>query len=345
MVLDCVEDNWDGRLQHHVFTADDGPLASRARGMGIACRTFPLNKKRYIAPAMVLIAKYAKEVDADLIVARGQYAAFASAIASLISGRRFLYVAAYPSFYADYDFRRRIRNKTVEWVSCRAASRVIVLSQSDRYSYLDRNLTSDEKIMVIPNSVRVSPPRPHSNNAPLKVGFLGRLVHWKGVDVLLQAAGLLLEEGNDLEILVAGEGPELVRLTDLARSLKIESRVNFVGPQQDPLNFLRQLDIAVVPSVVEPFGIVTVEAMSVGVPVVASNVGGPGEILAEPGSGILVPPGQPVALAAAISMLMSDDDLRRQMGEAGRVVACETYGPELFRERYRAAYLAAMNAI
>ncbi|MDQ3435062.1 MAG: glycosyltransferase [Actinomycetota bacterium] len=149
---------------------------------------------------------------------------------------------------------------------------------------------------------------------PLVVA-LGRLVHYKGVDQLIAAASSL-----DASVVIAGGGPLEGHLRDLARS---EPRVHLLGsvPEADLPLLLAAADLFVLPSVnrAESFGIATIEAQAMGVPAVVTDVGtGTVEAIAPGETGVVVPAGDPMALAGAISALLTDPDRRRTMGEAAR---------------------------
>ena len=113
---------------------------------------------------------------------------------------------------------------------------------------------------------------------PVVLGALGRLHVNKGLDLLLDAVARLLAEGRDMRLIVAGDGPEEGALRRQARRLGLEDRVSFAGWSQAPA-FFAGVDVFVSAARVEPFGLVVVEAMAAGRPVVSTNVDGPARIL------------------------------------------------------------------
>jgi len=134
---------------------------------------------------------------------------------------------------------------------------------------------------------------------------------------------------------------ELVRL---ARSLNLESRVVFEGFVSDPYSFFTCCDLALHTSVMpEPFGQVIVEALAVGRPVVASDAGGPREILAGHAGGVLVPPGDPSALATATLELLADDARRGALAERA-VERAQQYTLEESAKRTRAVLEAVVDS-
>lgn len=157
---------------------------------------------------------------------------------------------------------------------------------------------------------------------PARFIYLGRLVDWKAVDLLIKAfARVSCQTDTVLEII--GDGNMRAELEDLAGSLGIKSRVEFVGwkPQAEASERLRNADVFVLPSLYECGGAVVMEAMAVGLPVIATHWGGPADYVDET-CGVLVEPASELALiegiAQAMIRLAQSPDLRRQMGDAGR---------------------------
>jgi glycosyltransferase involved in cell wall biosynthesis len=152
------------------------------------------------------------------------------------------------------------------------------------------------------------------------VAIFGRLSRWKGQDVLIRAAALL----PDVTVWIVGDAlfteddrTYAAELRKMAESL--DHRIRFLGFRSDVAALMAAADIIVHCSVSpEPFGRVLVEGMLAGKPVVAADAGGPKEIVDDGTTGLLVPAGDPQALAAAIGRLVASPDLREQMGREGR---------------------------
>ena len=166
------------------------------------------------------------------------------------------------------------------------------------------------------------------NGNPL-VGIVGRLEAWKGQDVFLRAAGRIAASNRTTEFAVIGgvtpgkDEEYLPRLMALAEELRLDGRVHFVGHATDVFPWFDALDVCVHATHGEPFGLVLVEAMALGKPVVATALGGPIEIVEEDVSGLLVPPGDDEALAEAICRLLSDTALTARLARGGRQRALE----------------------
>jgi glycosyltransferase involved in cell wall biosynthesis len=181
-------------------------------------------------------------------------------------------------------------------------------------------------------------PLPPARSGPRLVVLVGRLAPRKGTDVALEAAGLLRAEGRDVELELCGSvfpGYEWFEEQLRARSaeLGIAGHVRFAGYTSPTWPALARADVVLVPSRAEPFGNAAVEAQLAGRPVVVSAAQGLTEIVTDGETGLLVPPGDAPALAAAVAALLDDPARARALAEAGRASAERQFTPA----RYRAA--------
>jgi glycosyltransferase involved in cell wall biosynthesis len=206
----------------------------------------------------------------------------------------------------------------------RASDRVTAIS---RYTAgLLRRLVPDATVQVIPIGAAVEPPSPEpgaGNGGPLELLYVGRLTRRKGVQVLLDA---LAAAPSGAVLHVVGEGPERPNLELRAAELGVAARVRLHGfvSRDELVRRYRACDALVLPSLsgvqgdVEGLGIPAIEALGFGKPVIASRVGGIGEIVDDGATGILVPPGDAPAIARAIAALDADRALAEAMGKRGR---------------------------
>jgi len=184
-----------------------------------------------------------------------------------------------------------------------------------------------ERRAVISNPVEVDVGAAHAENgrapeSPIPGRFavaMGRLDRAKGFDLLLAAFARLRERFPDWHLALLGDGPEHAALVAQAEALGLGQRVVFLGARRDPFAILARADLFVLPSRLEGFGNVLVEAMACGLPVVSFDCpSGPAQIVAHRESGLLVPAEDVPALAEAMATLMSDADERARMGRAAR---------------------------
>jgi colanic acid/amylovoran biosynthesis glycosyltransferase len=153
-----------------------------------------------------------------------------------------------------------------------------------------------------------------------KILFVGRLASVKGLPHLLKAIARVRGNFSDVELTIAGDGPDRALLEAMANSLKLGSAVRFLGYQSQAQvrELLSQTDLFAMSSFAEGVPVVLMEAMAAGVAVVATNVAGIPELVEEGVSGYLVSPGDEIALAEKISVLLADENLRSRFGQAGR---------------------------
>ena len=177
---------------------------------------------------------------------------------------------------------------------------------------------------IVPNGIDVRRfqtlrPRPAHMAADRRwVVYVGRLEPRKGVDVLIYAMHRVQKRAPEAALLIVGDGPERERLKGLARATGIS--VTFAGalPDDDLVACLQAADIVCSPALGgESFGIVLLEAMASGKPIVASRIDGYAELIGDADCARLVPPGDDGALAAALAILVANDDLRRRLGACG----------------------------
>jgi len=191
-----------------------------------------------------------------------------------------------------------------------------------------------------------APQRP--NSSP-RIGIVGRIAPWKGQDVFLEAAARLRHAGCAAHFCVVGAplfGEEQWerQLREQAVSLGLDGHVEFLGFRDVP-DILRSLDVLVHASKTpEPFGQVIIEGMAAGLPVVASDGGGAREIIENGRTGVLVPRGDPAALAEALADLLSQPERARTLAAAGRRHALEHYTVEKSARRSEALYEELVGA-
>jgi len=166
---------------------------------------------------------------------------------------------------------------------------------------------------------------------------IGRLSPEKGVDLAIRAHALLLRRCPDARLLIAGEGPEGATLRRLAERLGVAKSLDWLGHREDLAALYPQLNVLLIPSRSEGMPNVALEAMSHGLPIVATTVGGVPELIHHGRTGMLVPSGDVAAMSRTVGDLLDDPDQRRSLGqEAQREVR------ERFSVRARGSALARL---
>ena len=182
--------------------------------------------------------------------------------------------------------------------------------------------------------------RPDMQFGPNMIFACRQLFPRKGIRFLLEAAAQLKSRFPDLKVVLAGDGFERPQLTRLATDLGIVQDVTFLGwvPNTDLPPYYRAAAVSVIPSLEEGFGIPAAEAMGCEVPVVASDAGGLPEVVENGVTGLVVPRGDPGALAKAIATLLQDPERRRVMGRAGRQRALRLFDWDRSAEQFEQLY-------
>jgi glycosyltransferase involved in cell wall biosynthesis len=177
---------------------------------------------------------------------------------------------------------------------------------------------------------------------------VAQIVHGKGIDMLLEAARVLLRERDDLVFLIAGPVPEREKefggaMLAAADVPPLRGRVRFLGSRKDIPNFLASIDLFVLPTRHEALGIVILEAMAAGLPVIASNVGGIPEMVTPPETGRLVDPIAAEAFTAAIREVLALPDRGKSMGERARHSIIGRFDTATGGQRLKEIYLNVLN--
>jgi len=247
-----------------------------------------------------------------------------------------------------------------EWIEPHVAREVsrVIASCSDEAFELRAMGVPSQRIAIAPCGVdtdEFTPTGPaETPGRRRRIVSIGRLVPRKGVELVILALGMLAERGaDDIELVVAGsaDGPfeedaEIARLRSIARGCGVADRVEFRGPvarEQVPA-LLRSADAVVCTPWYEPFGIVPLEAMACGTPVIAAAVGGLLDTVIDSVTGMHVPPRDAQVIADALAALMADDERRKRMGTAGRERVEARYSWDRVAAQVEHAYLDALSA-
>jgi len=210
-----------------------------------------------------------------------------------------------------------------------------------------RYAPTGKPVTVVPYGVDLREFRPrHREERPeVVVGAVARLSKEKGLHYLLEAFAAVAGHHPQARLVLAGEGPERKRLERLAARLSLGERVRFLGevPHEQVPEVLQGLDVFAMPSTYEGFGVAALEAEAMEVPAVASRIHGIPDVVVDGETGLLVPPRDRQALAAAMERLVTDGDLRRRLGQAGRALVAEHYSWEENTAQMEALYEAALK--
>jgi len=223
----------------------------------------------------------------------------------------------------------------------------ICISEAVRENYLKQGIKK-EKLVLIPNGLDIRdfpiPERQNQAGYDFIITNIGRMADWKGQEILIKAIPHIIEKKKNVQFWLAGEGPERANLEEKVSDLKIDRYVKFKGVVPDIQTILSVSDLLVhTPTKPEPFGRVIIEAMSMQTPIVATNVGGPSEIITDGHDGILIEPNKPDQLAETILHMLDNPDLRQNIGIAARKTIMEQYDNKKIVKQVERIYLTILN--
>ena len=222
----------------------------------------------------------------------------------------------------------------LERMTASITDKIITLTEQEKKDHLRFKIAPDEKFTVIHSGVDLTAFSNARINAPAMreklgispeafvVGTAGRLTPIKGQKYLLEAAAIISPRKPDLFFVFLGDGELASELSKMASSRGIKN-VMFLGWRQDVPEVMSTFDIFVLPSLNEGMGKVLVEAMALGKPIVASDVGGIPDLVIHNHNGLLVPPADVEGLINSINELLHDPIKRKEMGDRGKVVAAD----------------------
>jgi glycosyltransferase involved in cell wall biosynthesis len=223
--------------------------------------------------------------------------------------------------------KRRLFGAAERWLA-RLGDAVIAVSEDERDHAVELGLPTD-RLFVVPNGID-QPPFPCRNQVrhdlglpgeALCLGFVGRLVYQKAPDALVRCLGPLAPKYPWLRLIVVGEGPLEDQARRLATRLGVQGRILWLG-ERDGCRIMPAFDVFALSSRYEGLPYVLLEAMSCGLPTVATRVGGVSTLIRDGVHGLIVDGGDLPGFARAVGRLLDDASLRNRMGEASREAAC-----------------------
>lgn len=236
------------------------------------------------------------------------------------------------------------------------SNRIIAVSDDIKVQLIESGISKD-KIETITNAVVV--PRLEGNDTEKKhlflkkyynakkgqvvIGYVGRLSAEKGLKYLLKSVLDLKEKSLFFKIILIGDGPERKNLMDLVQKNHLQQDVVFAGFLEDPGSLLPLFDVFVLPSLTEGTPMAMLEAMSCGLPVIASRVGGVPDVISDNVDGMLVSPGDSLSLAKSILVLSRDQRLRMSMSNNARKKIIDNYSISPWCRKIESLYFSAAS--
>ena len=258
--------------------------------------------------------------------------------------------------FGDFWRIKQLKWKKLVMASSRQLDKIIFISSDVRRELIE-NQFPIERIVHISNSVDIDqfkPPERRENRNSKNICFVGRLEEQKGLEYLIKAMDIIKSKGNCVKLFIVGEGQLKANLEELCKKLTLENLVVFVGITHDVLPYYQDASIFVLPSISEGMPLSLLEAMSCGLPVIATLVGGNAEVLDSSAGnkivshyhigeyGILVNPRDVNSLAEALLRLLNDEELSKQLGKKARNLIEEKFSQENIINEYIDLYYSLL---
>jgi len=306
------------------------PLAERARTEGMKVIPIP-NAGLINRPAVKMLAEMFRSGQLDIVHANNGRTSLASALA-VRQARKGRFVATQhfldPEHAGHTGIKSAIFHAAHKWMS-KYMAHYVAISEAARAGVLRRGEAPEQKVTTILNGIRpldpqkITPPILIRKELGIPPGTplivcAARLEREKDVQSLITAMAEVKATLPEVRCVVAGQGAQRDMLTAQLQEAGLQGTMQLLGFRKDAQALIQAGDIFVLPSLAEPFGLVILEAMSLGRPVIATDAGGPREIVEQGVTGLLVPPSDPPALAAAIRKLVSDREGTEAMGRRGQ---------------------------
>lgn len=320
----------------------DSPVYRQALEEGLP--TLPLFRKSRPLHGLRRLDQALHQHSIDLVHAHNGRMMLAAALLSRRGKTRAVATQHFlaPQFLSYGGLKRRIATQAHHWVNKQIAH-FLAVSEAARQAMIEREQILEDKITTVVNGVQApAVPGPERRAAlqrelgiapdsPLCV-TVARLSEEKGLLHLIAAAPLVLKTCPNARFVIVGEGPLRPDLEQEIAAAGLSAAVILAGFRPDATDIIAAGDLFVLPSLAEPFGLVLLEAMALGKPVVATAAGGPLEIVVDGKTGLLVPPADARSMADALRRLLTDTAQSQRLGCAGQ---------ERFQQHFQARTMAA----
>ncbi len=326
----------DAKFKHTVLLSKEGPFSFLLKETGIHYEFISMEKKLSLASVMK-ISRCIRNNNIEIVHSHGYRCNLYGRLSCLFTGAKNIatvHVSLYD--YIDTPFLLRGIYLLIESMTSVMTHRYICISTAMKTD-LRKIGISEDKIVIIHNGVDLDVFHPRSPDKGLAqelcivdhhpvIGTVGRMVTEKGHVYLLEALPYLREQWPTLQCLFIGTGPLMEMLRKRASELDVAEKCFFPGVRMDMADIYPLMDIFVLPSLREPFGLVLLEAMASGVPVIATASGGPLDFIHSGINGLLVPPADPKELADKMDFLLSHPERREEIARQGYETVRKNYG-------------------
>lgn len=297
-------------------------------------RYFPLDFTKKISLSLIIkISHIIKRNNIQIVHGQGSRAEFHARLACKLAGNsKYVSTIAMPVEGFDVSFLRKRIYRFFDYLSENYVNRFIVVSDVLKHMLINNRGLPPDKVTRIFNGIEIDNYSPDVDGrarnkiregfkiskGTILIGAVGRLVWQKGFEYLIQAIPGIQNEFSNIKVLIVGDGPLNNKLKAQSLKLNVQNHLIFTGFRNDIKEVLSAIDILVIPSLLEGFPMITLEAMAMAKPLIATEIDGIKEQIIDGDSGILIPPCNPKAIAGAVIKLTHDKELAVKMGKKAR---------------------------
>ncbi|OGF25992.1 hypothetical protein A2303_02600 [Candidatus Falkowbacteria bacterium RIFOXYB2_FULL_47_14] len=345
-----------------------GELAQKLRVIGVENYAIP-GLKREISPlsdiaALINIIKLIRRIKPDIVHLNSSKISILGSLAGIFAPKsKILYTAH--GWVFNEPGRNHGKYRSLEKFTAKFKDKIICVSEFDRLAAIREKIAPESKLVTIHNGVEpisflppeeararlmsLCPAPPEGtakgftiNAKDFVIGSIGNLYRTKGYEYLISAVKILLSNGIRIKTVIIGEGPERSELNGWIERLRLSDHVLLAGRIDNSAELLRAFDIYACSSVKEGLSYTVIEAMLSGIPVVATRVGGNGELIGHKKEGFLVGHKNAESLARGIIETMDRPGFKEKIGVAARAKALSEFTLEKMVERTKAVYYSLL---
>jgi glycosyltransferase involved in cell wall biosynthesis len=296
-------------------------------------------KSKWDVGSLFKLVNYLKKEKPAVVHTQLFLADFMGRLAAKLAGIKVIISTEQNLNFSEGEHKRVLKKLTAP-----LATAIVAISTAVKNYSIEFEGGNPEKIIIIPNGIEINKflysERNFEVSDAIKIGFIGRLTEQKGIEYLIEA---LAKIKTPYHCYLAGDGPLKEKLNAQIKTLNLQDKVELIGWQKNTPEFLRKIDIFVLPSRWEGLGIVVLEAGLAQLPVVASDVDGIKDIIVNNKNGLLFKSGDSQELAGKLNILINDADKRKSMAQALQQSVKEKFDIKKITYDYEELYLKLLN--
>lgn len=344
VLLDLVQLIDKDKFEVFVLLPDTGWLYSQLINLTSVNLSVVNGKGRFSIKYLLRLTRFIRKHDIEIIHSHLLGVSLYSCMAGFLANKRVVC-----TIHGAVDSHHSM-SKLKLFIISLLATKIIFVSDSLRRYFLDNFFLTSDKCITIYNGVNISNSTKERDDTLKKeldlpkesilIGLVGNITPSKGYDILIKAAKIIIEEYPTALFLIAGDrrGTLYNSLLEIRTQYQLETNIRFLGFVEEVRHFLENLDIFVLSSISEGFSLSTVEAMSVGLPVVVTKCGGPEEIVTNNENGIIVSLGDEKALATGVIRLLNNRKLRKDLGSVAMQTIAKKFDSSIMLGRHMELY-------